>query len=118
MSGRILPLRPRTLRRLLLAAAAAAVLAGAGVGYATDAHADAGAEYAATHAAAVCLTLDQFPSFAGIEGIAQAIVNDDGYMSFFDAGRAIRVSVDYVCPEHTNLLDAYAAVYAPKGQAL
>lgn len=37
---RQLPMRPRKLRRLLLAVGAGAVLAGTGVGWATEAHAD------------------------------------------------------------------------------
>jgi len=107
-----LPMRPRRLRRLLVLTAFVALIAGAGAGVA---RADAGADYAATNAAAICLTLDQFPTFAGIEGIATAIVQE-GYLSFYDAGRAIRVSVDNVCPEHTGLINLFSNTYAPSTQ--
>lgn len=106
-------MRPRQLRRRLSAAAFAAILAGTGIGWGAGiAKADPGADYAADHAAAICITLDAFPSFAGIEGIAQAIVQQ-GYLSYWDAGRAIGVSVGFVCPEHSALVKAYAATYAP-----
>lgn len=109
-----IPLRPNKVRRLLACVGAGGVLAATGIGWGIgEARADAGYDYATHNAAAICLTLDKYPSFAGIEGVAQAIVNE-GLLSFWDAGRAIRVSVDNVCPVHDGLLDAYSATYAPK----
>lgn len=102
-------------RRVLACIVFGWVLAATGFFWATEAKADAGTDYAANNAAAICITLDSFPSFAGIEGIAQSIVSD-GYLSYFDAGRAIRVSVDYVCPEHRGLVNAYSARYAPQSR--
>jgi hypothetical protein len=73
-------IRPRVLKRLLVSMAAGAVLAGTGIGWATDARADAGTDYAAGNAARICATLDAYPTLNGIMGVGQAIVNE-GYMS-------------------------------------
>jgi hypothetical protein len=106
--------RPSRLRRWWIAAAAVSVLAGAGVGHAAEAQADVdpvAVEYAKDNAAAVCSTLDDFPSVAGVAGIAQAIV-EQGYLSYYQAGQAIAISVMAVCPEHQPVLDRFIARYS------
>jgi hypothetical protein len=108
-------IRPRVLKRLLVSMAAGAVLAGTGIGWATDARADAGTDYAAGNAARICATLDAYPTLNGIMGVGQAIVNE-GYMSFYDAGRAIAVSIAVVCPQHQPLMERFIALYAPTQQ--
>lgn len=63
--------------------------------------------YAATYGGAVCETLDSYPSFGGIYGIADAIT-DDG-LTFYQAGQVIAVSVMEICPRHTALVKSFAA---------
>lgn len=113
MQHNTLPIRPRRLRRLLALTAFGAILSATGIGWATDARADVGTDYAADNAVAICKTLDAYPSIGGIMGIGQAIVNE-GYLSFFDAGRAIGVSIAVVCPWHQPLMDRFIATYAPQ----
>lgn len=69
------------------------------------------AEYAAQNAGAICATLDAYPSVGGVAGIAQAIVNS-GYLSFYQAGQAIGISVLTTCPEHGVVIDRFVAAYA------
>jgi hypothetical protein len=106
-------MRPRQTRRLLALMAFGAILAGTGVGWGvSEAHADAGTDYAADHAATICSVLDQYPTIGGIAGIGQAIV-EEGELSFREAGEAIGVSVAVVCPWHQPIVDAFIARYAP-----
>lgn len=63
--------------------------------------------YAATFGSAVCETLDSYPSFGGIYGIADAIT-DDG-LTYYQAGQVIAVSVTEICPRHTALVKSFAA---------
>ena len=65
--------------------------------------------YAATFGGAVCATLDDFPSFGGILGVASAI-QDDG-LSSYEAGQVIGLSVAEICPRHTRLMVAFMKVY-------
>ena len=67
--------------------------------------------YAAVYGDAVCSTLDQWPSFDGILGIGEAIV-DDG-LTTAQAGEVIAVSVMEICPRHSGLMDRFIARYAP-----
>lgn len=67
--------------------------------------------YAAVYGDAVCSTLDQWPSFDGIVGIGEAIV-DDG-LTTAQAGEVIAVSVMEICPRHSGLMDRFIARYAP-----
>lgn len=85
----------------------AAVLVGGSVGLAARANATPALDYAVTHAQKVCRTLDKYPSFAGIEGIADAIVKETGF-GYYDAGMVIGLSVNNVCPEYIPLIQAYA----------
>lgn len=97
---------------MLALAGFGAILAGTGIGWGIgEAHAGPGSDYAADNAARICLTLDRFPSIAGITGIGQAIVNE-GYLSFYDAGEAVGVSIAAVCPWHQPLMNRFIAMYA------
>jgi hypothetical protein len=82
----------------------------AGIVAAVPAKADpsgASVAYAAVYGQAVCSTLDDYPNYSGIVGIAQAIV-DDG-LSYRQAGEVIAVSVIELCPRHLGLIKSFAA---------
>ena len=64
--------------------------------------------YAAEYGPAVCMTLDDYPTFGGIIGIGRAIVDQTG-MSYHDAGQAIGYSVSELCPRHMGLLARFIA---------
>lgn len=66
--------------------------------------------YAATYGGAVCETLDSYPSFGGIYGIADSIA-DDG-LTYHQAGQVIAMSVMEICPRHTALVTSFAASVA------
>jgi|JI10StandDraft_1071094.scaffolds.fasta_scaffold212294_4 hypothetical protein len=66
--------------------------------------------YAATYGGAVCETLDSYPSFGGIYGIADSIT-DDG-LTYHQAGQVIAMSVMEICPRHTALVTSFAASVA------
>lgn len=72
---------------------------------------DAAYAYAATFGGAVCNVLDKYPTFDGVVGIGQAIVEDG--LSSYQAGEVIQVSVQEICPRHLGLLNRFVAVYAP-----
>lgn len=79
----------------------------AGIVFAAPSKADnVSVAYASTFGGAVCNVLDAYPSFDGIKGIAQAIV-DDG-LSFRQAGEVIAYSVTDICPRHLGLVRAFA----------
>lgn len=82
----------------------------AGVIAATPAKADvdrAVIAYTAVFAGAVCTTLDAYPSFDGIEGIGQAIIEDG--LTPRQAGQVIGLSVVEVCPRHFGLVRDFIA---------
>jgi hypothetical protein len=62
--------------------------------------------YAATYGGAVCETLDSYPSFGGIYGIADSTA-DDG-LTYHQAGQVIAMSVMEICPRHTALITSFA----------
>jgi hypothetical protein len=62
--------------------------------------------YAAAFGSIVCEVLDEYPSFGGIEGIAQAVVEDG--LSSYQAGEVIYLAVDEICPRHMPLVMSYA----------
>jgi hypothetical protein len=66
--------------------------------------------YAATYGGAVCETLDSYPSFGGIYGIADSIT-DDG-LTYHQAGQVIAMSVMEICPRHTALITSFATSVA------
>jgi hypothetical protein len=95
----------------LIAAGAGAVLAGGVLGFgAGKAHADPLDNYAVTNAYAICSTLDSYPTFPGVMGVGQGIVQDTGW-TYVQAGRVIGEAVYASCPRHLALLDRFAATY-------
>lgn len=113
MPNKTIAVRPRTLKRCLVSMAAGAVLAGAGLGWATDARADgviSDTEFAYIQtygAGAVCKTISTFPNEGGVMGVAAGIV-DDGFNP--DAAvDIINASVSAYCPQHWPLLQAIGA---------
>lgn len=66
--------------------------------------------YAASFGGAVCETLDAYPSFGGIYGIADSIA-DDG-LTYHQAGQVIAMSVMEICPRHTALITSFATSVA------
>lgn len=108
-------MRPRRLRRRLALTAFGIVLAGACLGYATDARADgvlSNVEWAyvqAYGAAAVCPTIDLFPTEAGVMGVMAGIA-EDGFTGD-SAVDIINESVSSYCPRHWPLLQAIGAKY-------
>lgn len=79
--------------------------------FSTSAKADPVDYYAAQNAGRVCAVLDAYPSFDGIGGIADSIVNNTN-LSYRDAGEVIATSVYTVCPQHLGLIKDFAATYA------
>lgn len=72
---------------------------------------DAAYAYTAIFGDAVCATLDRFPSFDGVIGVAKGIVKDG--LTTFQAGEVIALSVEEICPRHTGLMDRFIARFAP-----
>lgn len=86
---------------------------------AAPAHADSTAEaYAEMYGAeAICPTLDSYPTFSGILGIGEAIVDSDG-LTYRQAGEAIGIAVLRYCPRHTALMMRFAGEYDPASMPL
>ncbi len=63
-------------------------------------------DYAQRYGWAVCATLDEFPSFAGLIGVGESIY-DDG-LSWRQAGQVLAVSVADQCPRHLQMMNAFA----------
>lgn len=66
-------------------------------------------KYAARYGAAVCATLDDYPTTAGILGIGEAIVEDG--LTSTEAGEVIGLSITDICPRYTGLLRAFIRQY-------
>lgn len=58
--------------------------------------------YAAQYGSAVCQTLDEYPSEAGILGVGEAIIEDG--LTSFQAGEVVYHSVSEICPQHLGLV--------------
>lgn len=69
--------------------------------------------YAQQYGQAICDTLDDYPNFDGIIGIATVIMDDDG-LTPRQAGHAMALSVVDLCPWHLDLLDQFATSYGGK----
>lgn len=69
--------------------------------------------YAERYGGAVCATLDDYPTFDGIIGVGQAIVEDG--LSYRQAGYVVAMSVTDVCPRHLSLVQAFAREYGKAG---
>lgn len=113
VSTKTLPMRPRRLRRLLALSLFGAILAGTGVGWATDARADGvisdtEAAYINMYGAgAVCTTISEYPSEPGVYGVLAAIM-EDGFTPD-SAADIVNASVATYCPRHWSLLQAVGA---------
>jgi hypothetical protein len=90
-----------------------AALVAAAVALAPTANADPVDDYAARNATAVCSTLDSYPTFEGIIGIGQAIV-EQGF-TWSDAGKVVGTAVFTTCPRHGTLLANFVRQYSRKG---
>lgn len=100
----------RTLRRLgvaLVALIAAAVLS-TGVARADGVVSDVEAQYILVNADAVCLTLDKYPTKAGVLGVMQGVMDHGGF-SPDSAVDVINASVYEMCPQHWPLLQRIGA---------
>ena len=99
------------MRRTIIPAAALALAAAVTLAptAAADEPSTAVVAYAATFGGVVCDVLDDYPTPAGVIGIAQAI-QDDG-LSAYEAGQVIGLSVAEICPRHTGLMLRFANAY-------
>jgi hypothetical protein len=73
--------------------------------------------YAAQNGPKICAVLDAFPTFDGIGGVSDAIVNNSN-LTYRDAGEAIADAVFTVCPQHVGLIKQFISAYAPMGPAV
>lgn len=99
--------RARLINRTLTGLTIGALLAAASMpvakadGYLTNAE----IAYVAMYHDAICSTLDSYPSYAGVMGIAQVIHDDDGF-AFHDVADIINSAVENHCYRHWGLLVA------------
>jgi hypothetical protein len=107
-------MRPNKVRRILAVTAVGGVLVATGVGLGIgEAHADgviSDTEYAYINtygAGAVCPTIDEFPTEAGVMGVMAGIA-EDGFTGD-SAVDIINESVSSYCPRHWPLLQAIGA---------
>ena len=93
---------------------AASAFLGAAVYFSAPANADDNDSvvyaYAATFGGIVCSTLDQYPTFDGILGIGQAMIEDG--LTGYQAGQVIATSAIEICPRHIALVRSFADSYA------
>ncbi|OBC11392.1 hypothetical protein A5784_34915 [Mycobacterium sp. 852013-50091_SCH5140682] len=95
--------------------AAAGALAAAIVTHAPVAHADGNlsnreAAYVLAYGAgAVCPTIDDFPSIAGVVGVVKGIAADG--FTYDDAVDIVNASVGSYCPRHWSLLQQVGAYF-------
>jgi len=82
-----------------------------GLSHPPEAQASPVDRYAGQNAPRVCEVLDRFPTFNGINGVADAITQESN-LTYRDAGRVLAISVITVCPQHIELLKDYIRVYA------
>ena len=66
--------------------------------------------YAATFGGIVCSTLDDYPTFDGILGIGQAMIEDG--LTGYQAGQVIATSAIEICPRHIALVRSFADSYS------
>lgn len=65
--------------------------------------------HAIPQGAAVCMTLSSYPTFGGVMGVAEALM-EEGY-SPYQTGEIIGEAVRDYCPEHTALILRFAAAF-------
>ena len=92
---------------------AASAFLGAAVYFSAPAKADDDSvvyAYAATFGGIVCSTLDDYPTFDGIIGIGQAMIEDG--LTGYQAGQVIATSAIEICPRHIALVRNFADSYS------
>lgn len=102
-------MRPRTVQAFALGVVFGGLIAASVTVLSAPAKADpdsASIAYAAAYGGIVCDTLDSYPTFNGIQGIADAIVESG--LSYKQAGYVIALSVGDICPRHTSLILSFA----------
>jgi Protein of unknown function (DUF732) len=104
----------RRLHPLVLFTVISALFLGVALAMATRALGDPTAEpkvvtYATTNAAAVCATLDEYPTVPGVAGLVGAVMKD-GFTPY-QAGEIIALAVEKRCPNHIQLLEEFSATY-------
>lgn len=99
------PVRPRKLRRILIAAGVGGAVSLIGCGWAVGpARADTVADnYTVANAWRVCATLDDFPSPAGVFGVMGAIQNEG--LTVDQSAAVMWESALGWCPRHLDLLN-------------
>lgn len=99
------------MRPAILKAYALGIITGgfltAGIVFVAPAKADTGYD------TAVCATLADYPTFAGIIGIGAAL-KDRGYTGY-EAGEIIGTAVYGTCPEYLPLIRRFVATFGDKG---
>lgn len=83
--------------------AAGVVMSAALVGFAPPAHAE-------NILIAICMTLDDYPSISGVQGILNGMYENG--IAARQAGRYIGQAVTQICPEHLSLVERYMAAYS------
>lgn len=114
-SGLTVRVRPRRLRWIAgtIAVAWLVFLTVLGAGRAAAAPDEVSVIYALRYEAAVCQTLDEYPTVPGVVGIVNAIVGDG--LTAGQAGEVIAMSVIDMCPQHEGLLRRFIAQFATGG---
>jgi len=111
-------MRPGTIRTWLGGFATGLLLLASLVRCGGVAHADPSSvsvAYAAIYGEVLCKVLDDHASFGGLIGISQAITEQG--LTDYQAGEALALSIDEICPRHSGLLDRFIAYYGPSGVA-
>ena len=106
-------MRPNKLRRTLALAGCGAIIAGATLG--TDiAKADAVDDYVAIYGPNVCEVLAEYPSVAGLEGVALYLMGDGGFSARESGEIAARSIIGY-CPEYTPIMQGFINKWSTAG---
>lgn len=98
-------------RRSCLVATAWLALVIVGAWLSTPAHADPQSNYAQLNAAAICSTLDEYPTVAGVTGVLSAVMEESGFTAY-ESGGVIATAVIGYCPEHLPELRRFIAVFS------
>lgn len=69
-------------------------------------------EYTKVVAPAVCETLEDFPTFNGLRGVAQGVMEDTGWDAE-DAAQVVVTSIYVYCPDMFPLLNRFIRTYNP-----
>lgn len=102
-------MRPGTLRAYALGVFTGSLVTATLTILATPAKADVPDSAIAEYSVPVCMTLDDYPSIAGILGIGKGLLSY-GWTAR-EAGEIVAASVIDVCPEYMPLLRQFIATY-------